>query len=156
MLMLYISCMIIALVLNVFNVAANMGLHAARGIKPFQTNIIVALIALFGLNMISVAVTLYVPGEVSDIAVCGAMIVAIISTWFFVKTCRRLSQEYLSENKNKPVSSVKCWKAGNKEEKEMHHEERVEAFMRTVLPDPEKTGEQLGSWVLSRLGTKRK
>ena len=35
-------------------------------------------------------------------------------------------------------------------------EKFVEAFMRTVLPDPEKTGEQLGSWVLSRLGTKRK
>lgn len=35
-------------------------------------------------------------------------------------------------------------------------EKLVEAFMRTVLPDPEKTGEQLGSWVLSRLGTKRK
>ena len=35
-------------------------------------------------------------------------------------------------------------------------EKLVETFMRTVLPDPEKTGEQLGSWVLSRLGTKRK
>ena len=35
-------------------------------------------------------------------------------------------------------------------------EKLVEAFMRTVLPDPEKTGEQLGSWVLSSLGTKRK
>lgn len=35
-------------------------------------------------------------------------------------------------------------------------EKLVEAFMRTILPDPEKTGEQLGSWVLSRLGTKRK
>ena len=45
MLMLYISCMIVALVLNVFSVAANMGLHAARGVKPFQTNIIVALVA---------------------------------------------------------------------------------------------------------------
>lgn len=104
--MIYISCMIIALVLNVFSVAANMGLHAARGIKPFRVDIIVALIALFGLNMISVAVTLYVPGEVSDIAVCGAMIATIISTWFFVKACRRLSQEYLSKNKNKPLSFV--------------------------------------------------
>ena len=35
-------------------------------------------------------------------------------------------------------------------------EKLVETFVRTVLPDPEKTGEQLGSWVLSRLGTKRK
>ena len=35
-------------------------------------------------------------------------------------------------------------------------EELVEAFMRTVLPDPEKTGEQLGSWVLSCFGLKRK
>ncbi len=35
-------------------------------------------------------------------------------------------------------------------------EKLMETFMRTVLPDPEKTGEQLGSWVLSRLGTKRK
>lgn len=35
-------------------------------------------------------------------------------------------------------------------------EKLVEAFMRTVLPDPEKVGTQLGSWVLSRLGTKRK
>jgi len=32
----------------------------------------------------------------------------------------------------------------------------VEAFMRTVLPDPEKTGEQLGSWVLSCFGLRRK
>lgn len=32
----------------------------------------------------------------------------------------------------------------------------VEAFMRAILPDPEKVGTQLGSWVLSRLGTKRK
>ena len=31
-----------------------------------------------------------------------------------------------------------------------------EAFMRTVLPDPEKTGEQLGSWVLSCFGLRRK
>ena len=35
-------------------------------------------------------------------------------------------------------------------------EKFVEAFMRTVLPDPEKTGEQLGSWVLSCFGLKRK
>ena len=35
-------------------------------------------------------------------------------------------------------------------------EKLMETFMRTVLPDPEKIGEQLGSWVLSRLGTKRK
>ena len=35
-------------------------------------------------------------------------------------------------------------------------EKLVEAFMRTVLPDPEKTGEQLGSWVLSYLGVKHK
>ena len=123
MLMLYISCMIIALVLNVFNVAANMGLHAARGVKPFQTNIIVALVALFILNMISVAVTLYAPGEISDIAVCGAMIVAIISTWFFAKTCWKLSQEYLSKkDKNELLSFAEYltaadqWKEGNKEE----------------------------------------
>lgn len=119
MLMLYISCMIIALVLNVFNVAANMGLHAARGIKPFQTNIIVALIALFGLNMISVAVTLYTPGEVSDPAVWGAAIAATISTWFFAKTCRKLSQEYFSKKeKNKPLSlaeylmAIEQWEDG--------------------------------------------
>lgn len=35
-------------------------------------------------------------------------------------------------------------------------EKLVEAFMRTVLPDPEKTGEQLGSWVLSYFGLRRK
>ena len=35
-------------------------------------------------------------------------------------------------------------------------EKLVEAFMRTVLPDPEKTGEQLGSWVLSCFGLKCK
>lgn len=35
-------------------------------------------------------------------------------------------------------------------------EKLVEAFMRAILPDPEKVGTQLGSWVLSRLGTKRK
>lgn len=32
----------------------------------------------------------------------------------------------------------------------------TKAFVRTVLPDPEKTGEQLGSWVLSYLGVKHK
>ena len=36
-----------------FSVATNMGLHMARGVKPFQTNIIVVLVALFILNMIS-------------------------------------------------------------------------------------------------------
>ena len=35
-------------------------------------------------------------------------------------------------------------------------EKLVETFMRTVLPDPENTGEQLGSWVLSCFGLKRK
>ena len=35
-------------------------------------------------------------------------------------------------------------------------EKFVEAFMRAILTDPEKVGTQLGSWVLSRLGTKRK
>ena len=35
-------------------------------------------------------------------------------------------------------------------------EKLVETFMRTVLPDPEKTGEQLGAWVLSCFGLKRK
>lgn len=35
-------------------------------------------------------------------------------------------------------------------------EKLVEAFMRTVLPDPEKTGEQFGSWVLSCFGLRRK
>ena len=35
-------------------------------------------------------------------------------------------------------------------------EKLMETFMRTVLPDPEKTGEQLGSWVLSCFGLKRK
>ena len=117
MLMLYISCMIVALVLNVFSVAANMGLHAARGVKPFQTNIIVALVALFILNMISVAVTLYAPGEIS--AVWGAAIAAIISTWFFAKTCRKHSQEYFSKKeKNKPLSlaeyltAIEQWEDG--------------------------------------------
>lgn len=52
MLMLYISCMIVALVLNVFGVAANMGLHAARGVKPFQTNIIVAFLLIYFENSI--------------------------------------------------------------------------------------------------------
>jgi len=119
MLMLYISCMIVTLVLNVFSVAANMGLHAARGVKPFQTNIIVALVALFILNMISVAVTLYTPGEVSDPAVWGAAIAATISTWFFAKTCRKLSQEYFSKKeKNKPLSlaeylmAIEQWEDG--------------------------------------------
>lgn len=37
MLMIYISCMIVTLALNVFSVAANMGLHAAHGVKPFHT-----------------------------------------------------------------------------------------------------------------------
>lgn len=32
----------------------------------------------------------------------------------------------------------------------------IEAFVHTVLPDPEKTGEQLGLWVLSYLGVKHK
>lgn len=35
-------------------------------------------------------------------------------------------------------------------------EKLTEAFMRTVLPDPEKTGGQLGSCVLSYFGLKRK
>lgn len=35
-------------------------------------------------------------------------------------------------------------------------EKLIEAFVRTVLPDPEKVGTQLGSWVLSHLGTKCK
>lgn len=35
-------------------------------------------------------------------------------------------------------------------------EKFVEAFLRAILTDPEKVGTQLGSWVLSRLGTKRK
>lgn len=35
-------------------------------------------------------------------------------------------------------------------------EKLVEAFMRTVLPDPEKIGEQLGFWVLSCFGLRRK
>ena len=35
-------------------------------------------------------------------------------------------------------------------------EKFVEAFMRAILTDPEKVGTQLGFWVLSRLGTKRK
>lgn len=35
-------------------------------------------------------------------------------------------------------------------------EKFVEAFVRTILPDPEKTGEQLGSWVLSCFGLKCK
>jgi hypothetical protein len=111
--------MIVTLVLNVFSVAANMGLHAARGVKPFQTNIIVALVALFILNMISVAVTLYTPGEVSDPAVWGAAIAATISTWFFAKTCRKLSQEYFSKKeKNKPLSlaeylmAIEQWEDG--------------------------------------------
>lgn len=119
MLMLYISCMIVTLALNVFSVAANMGLHAARGVKPFQTNIIVALVALFILNMISVTVTLYAPGEISDPAVWGAAIAATISTWFFAKTCRRLSQEYFSKkDKNELLSfaeyltAIEQWEDG--------------------------------------------
>ena len=35
-------------------------------------------------------------------------------------------------------------------------EKLVEAFMQAILPDPEKTGEQLGVWVLSCFGLKRK
>ena len=35
-------------------------------------------------------------------------------------------------------------------------EKLVETFVRTVLPDPEKTGEQLESWVLSCFGLKCK
>ncbi len=105
MLMIYISCMTVGLVLTVFNMAANMGLHAARGVKPFQTNIIVAIVALFILNMISVAVTLYAPGEISEYAFAGSAVVAIIPIWFFVKTCRRLSQQYFSKkDKDEPSS----------------------------------------------------
>lgn len=119
MLMIYISCMTVGLVLTVFNMAANMGLHAARGVKPFQTNIIVAIVALFILNMISVAVTLYAPGEISEYAFAGSAVVAIISIWFFVKTCRRLSQEYLSKkDKNELLSfaeyltAIEQWEDG--------------------------------------------
>jgi hypothetical protein len=97
MLIFYISCMMVGLVLTVFNMAANIGLHAARGVKPFQMNIIVALVALFILNMISIAVTLYAPGEISESAFAGSVIVAIIPIWFFAKTCRKLSQEYFSK-----------------------------------------------------------
>ena len=75
MLMFYISCTTFGVVLNVFNLAANMGLYAARGVKPFQMNIID-------------------PAAPADPAVVGAVIVAIISIWFFTKTYRRLSQEY--------------------------------------------------------------
>lgn len=32
----------------------------------------------------------------------------------------------------------------------------TKAFVRTVLPDPEKTGEKFGLWVLSYLGVKCK
>ena len=35
-------------------------------------------------------------------------------------------------------------------------EKHMEAFIQAILPDPEKTGEQLGAWVLSCFGLKRK
>jgi hypothetical protein len=58
-------------------------------------------------------------GEISDPAVWGAAIAAIISTWFFAKTCRKLSQEYFSKKeKNKPLSlaeyltAIEQWEDG--------------------------------------------
>ena len=35
-------------------------------------------------------------------------------------------------------------------------EKLMEAFIQAILPAPEKTGEQLGAWVLSCFGLKRK
>ena len=35
-------------------------------------------------------------------------------------------------------------------------EKLMKAFIQAILPDPEKTGEQLGAWVLSCFGLKRK
>lgn len=35
-----------------FSVAANMGLHVARGVKPFQTNIIVTFLLIYFENSI--------------------------------------------------------------------------------------------------------
>ena len=119
MLMLYISCTTFGVVLNVFNLAANMGLHAARGVKPFQANIIVAIVALFILNIGSVALTLYAPGEISDAAFTGAAVVAIISIWFFAKTYRTLSQEYFSKkDKDDPSSFADYWTAADQREEE--------------------------------------
>ena len=91
MLMFYISCTTFGVVLNVFNLAANMGLYAARGVKPFQMNIID-------------------PAAPADPAVVGAVIVAIISIWFFTKTYRRFSQEYSSKkDKDDPSSFAEYW-----------------------------------------------
>ena len=104
MLMLYISCMMVGLVLTVFNMAANIGLHAARGVKPFQTNIIVDLVALFILNMISIAVTLYAPGEISEYAFAGSAVVAIIPIWFFRENLpQALSRVFLEEERRKVI-----------------------------------------------------
>ena len=101
MLMIYISCMTVGLVLTVFNMAANMGLHAARGVKPFQMNIID-------------------PVAPADPAVVGAVIVAIISIWFFTKAYHRLSQKYFSKkDKDDPSSFAEYWTdAGQREEGE--------------------------------------
>lgn len=35
--------------------------------------------------------------KISEYAFVGSAVVAIIPIWFFVKTCRRLSQEYFSK-----------------------------------------------------------
>ena len=113
MLMFYISCTTVGVVLHVFSLAANMGLYAARGVKPFRMDIIVSIVALFIFNIGSVALTLHAPGEVSDPAdpaVVGAVVVAIISIRFFTKTYRRLSQEYSSKkDKDGPSSFADYW-----------------------------------------------
>ena len=87
-----------------------MGLHVARGVKPFQTNIIVDLVALFILNMISVAVTLYAPGEISEYAFAGSAVVAIIPIWFFVKhaigSLKSISRRRTKESNNEKLTTT--------------------------------------------------
>ena len=118
MLMLYSLSMSIIMVLNIFTVATHVGARAARGVKPFQMDVIVALVFLFILNIGSVGVTLYIPGEVSGPAVLLAITTAIISIGFFIRVCRRLLQEYL-------------WKKDKNEARA----EQLQVFLRHIQSD---------------------
>lgn len=118
MLMLYSLSMFIIMVMNIFTVATHVGARAARGVKPFQMDVIVALVFLFILNVGSVGVTLYIPGEVSGPAVLLAITTAVISIGFFIKACRRLLREYL-------------WK---KDENEARAEQ-LQVFLRHIQSD---------------------
>lgn len=118
MLMLYSLSMSIIMVLNIFTVATHVGARAARGVKPFQMDVIVALVFLFILNIGSVGITLYIPGEVYGPAVLLAITTAIISIGFFIRVCRRLLREYL-------------WKKDKNEARA----EQLQVFLRHIQSD---------------------